>query len=210
MIWRVITFTFYLMVCASNAQNIVVRNGVIVRTEQKPATPDVFIEQVNDYTLPELFRDGIAVLDDDGHAIELVPVGAEVIAVQVSDSPLDPLTRKQKRDAGLLADQTARAGFRIDAKSIKTNVVMTIRAVKEIRQSGTGLVDRVKAAQVGTNANAAAVRSGFRDLTDAVEVMAREKRQTEAHIIDLSAQVRNLADLVRQMNLKVDTSAEER
>ena len=55
-------------------------------------------------SLPAVFPNGIAVLDDDGHHVELLPTGdgLPVIGAQVSNSPLTPEERavmKAEREA---------------------------------------------------------------------------------------------------------------
>ena len=72
--------------------------------------------------LPDLFDNGIAVLDDDGHAIELVPVGSEVIAVQVSNSPLDPVVRERLKREAKRADREARQAWRDDNRLLSDRI----------------------------------------------------------------------------------------
>ena len=62
-------------------------------------------------TLPATFATGVAVQDDNGNWQEFVPVGADVLAIQISNSPLDPATRdalKAAAVAELQAEETAR------------------------------------------------------------------------------------------------------
>lgn len=62
-------------------------------------------------SLPQTFPTGIAVTNSAGNWVEFIPDGtgvvASTLAVQISQSPLDPATRKAMRDAAI-ADHKAK------------------------------------------------------------------------------------------------------
>jgi hypothetical protein len=93
------------------------------------------LPEITQLSLPELFNNGIAVLDDDGHAIELVPVGSEVIAIQVSNSPLDPQTRERMKREARQADREARKSWRDDNRLLADRIATNRADVAAI--SGT-------------------------------------------------------------------------
>lgn len=158
--------------------------------------------------LPTTFESGIALLGDDGHWYRAEVDEGELIPIQISNSPLDPETAAVMCEAAKQARLAARQEWRLVTLGVKTGVVQVIRDTRSLLRVGTGIVDRVKASQVGTGANATAVRTGHRLLVDEVEVLARDKRELERTVRDLSIQVRELADIVRQKNLNVDTKNE--
>lgn len=68
-------------------------------------------------SLPQVFPNGIAVLDDNGHHVELLPTGdgLPVIGAQVSNSPLT----KEQRDELKAAAKAAIAALKATAKTAK-------------------------------------------------------------------------------------------
>lgn len=97
--------------------------------------------------LPAEFPSGVAILDDDGHWRELVPVGEEVIAVQVSQSPLTAGQRKAMLREAKRADRERRQAWR-----------------------GSAITNREDIASIGSLTN------GYRDveLRQAVNALRRE------------------------------------
>lgn len=69
-------------------------------------------------TLPQVFETGIAVVDESGHHVELLPTGdgLPVIGAQVSNSPLT----KEQRDELKAAMKDAVAARKAEAKAAKT------------------------------------------------------------------------------------------
>jgi len=77
-------------------------------------------------SLPQVFPTGIAVVDDEGHHIELVPdmEDAVVVPVQVSNSPLTPEQRQaMKADAKAQRDakKAAKAALKAEIKAAKND-----------------------------------------------------------------------------------------
>jgi len=70
-------------------------------------------------SLPATFDTGVAVMNEAGHWVEFVPDGtnvvAETLAIQISNSPLDPETRKQLKADAIAARETKRNAAK-DAK----------------------------------------------------------------------------------------------
>ena len=115
-------------------------------------------------TLPAQFGSGVAVLDANGHWLELVPIGDDVIPVQVSNSPLDPDTRDTMRAAGVLEWNQHRQ--RIAA--IENDLLTIDTAVDEMMAvdlSATGAVGVAIAATTGVNKTAlTAMRNALIDV----------------------------------------------
>ena len=81
-------------------------------------------------SLPQVFPTGIAVLDDDGHHVELLPTGdgLPVIGAQVSHSPLTKEDRNQLK-AAMKAAVAARKAEAAAAKTDKEKIAVLMEAV---------------------------------------------------------------------------------
>ena len=187
---------------------LVVLAGARVVVSTAPVDPWFNAPAVNVPPLPATFENGIAIPGEDGHWYKAEVDDGEIHPVQISNSPLDPVVADAMAKSNRAARIAIRQAWRETTMGVKTGVVQVIRDTRALLQAGTGIVDRVKAAQVGTNANAGAVRTGHRLLVDEVEVLARDKRELERTVRELSIQVRELADSVRKQNLNVDTKSE--
>ena len=60
-------------------------------------------------SLPATFANGVAVQDAAGHWVELVPDGSDVVAVQVSNSPLSKAQHDEMKSAALAARESKKA-----------------------------------------------------------------------------------------------------
>ena len=80
--------------------------------------------------LPAVFPTGLAVLDDSGHHIELIPTGdgLPVIGEQVSNSPLTPAQRAQMKAERRAAHDALKAAA-ASAKTDKGKVAILMQAV---------------------------------------------------------------------------------
>ncbi len=77
-------------------------------------------------SLPATFQTGIAVTNSAGNWVEFVPDGTNVVAstlaVQISQSPLDPATRKAMRDAALATNAATMAQWRLDMQALRDSI----------------------------------------------------------------------------------------
>lgn len=86
-------------------------------------------------TLPQTFETGVAVMNEAGHWVEFIPDGtnvvSETIAIQISNSPLDPETRNQmKLDA--IAQREAKRQAAREAKA-HGNLQQRIEALEALQ-----------------------------------------------------------------------------
>lgn len=141
-------------------------------------------------TLPTQFGSGVAVLDADGHWLELVPVGDDVVPIQVSNSPLDPNTRDTLKAAGVLEWGEHRQRITAIEKDLNdveaqivstnwtdvvaTNIITTTAVWSNASQRATmiALKDAIQAIKANDNNLKIAVRN----LKQAVEKLRREVR----------------------------------
>lgn len=196
------------LVAASMGLALVALAGARVTVSTAPVDPWFNAPAVNAPPLLATFENGIAILGDDGHWYKAEVDGGEIHPVQISNSPLDPVVADAMAKSNRAARIAIRQAWRETTMGVKTGVVQVIRDTRALLQSGTGIIDRVKAAQVGAGANAGEVRTGHRLLVGEVETLARDKRELERTVRELSIQVRELTDIVRQQNLNVDTKSE--
>ena len=86
-------------------------------------------------SLPAVFKNGIAVLDGDGHHIELVPTGngLPVIGAQVSHSPLTKDERAMLKQA-VVAAVVSRKATAEKAKTDKEKISVTMKTLYGIEE----------------------------------------------------------------------------
>jgi hypothetical protein len=146
-----------------------------------PPTPEQMaadLAQARLATLPSQFANGVAVLDANGHWLELVPVGDDVVPMQVSNSPLNPDTRDTMKAAGVLEWNKHRD--RIAA--IKTDLDQVETALDQVDVTTTGPLGVAIAATTGNTKTALQeVRKVLADLKKAAENLrqATEKVRKE-------------------------------
>jgi hypothetical protein len=120
-----------------------VTKGYTVKTDQERADYLVALQAAADAaaaqeaaqaSLPAQFSTGVAVQDANGHWQKLValPDEGEVVPVQISNSPPDPVTATQMEEAGKAARRAQRQLWRTDLRTIKTNMIANIDAVQAI------------------------------------------------------------------------------
>ncbi len=112
--------------------------GYVARTQaeydaahRRPTPGEIAAAQSNaaaQASMPTPMPNGVAVQDAASHWCEIVPVAnsTDVIAVQISNSPLDPATRKAMKDAAMAAHYAAQG-----AKAVRrTNDLAQARSAK--------------------------------------------------------------------------------
>jgi len=104
-------------------------------------------------SLPATFDTGVAVLGADGHWLELVPVGNDVVPVQISNSPLDPATRAAMKAAAVAAATTNLSTWRDDNRALRSSLATNAVDAQAIRDS---LSPTSTTAQVRSGVNALA------------------------------------------------------
>jgi len=102
--------------------------------------------------LPVVFESGIAVVDKNGHHVELVPEGQDVIAVQISASPLDPATRRAMKQAAVTAERQRRQEWRTANLALRSSLTNNMADVEAIRDglTATSTAAQVRSALIAT------------------------------------------------------------
>ena len=127
-------------------------------------------------TLPAMFNSGVAVLGNDGHWLELVPVGDDVVPVQISNSPLDPATRAAMKAAALAGHGTGKSEWRaLNAawKADNTNELADIDAIRA-RLTATSTTSQVRSGLIATARELENLRRDVSALRKMLAAYARE------------------------------------
>lgn len=127
-------------------------------------------------TLPAMFNSGVAVLGNDGHWLELVPVGDDVVPVQISNSPLDPATRAAMKAAALAAHGTGKSEWRaLNAawKADNTNELADIDAIRA-GLTATSTTSQVRSGLIATARELENLRRDVSALRKMLAAYARE------------------------------------
>lgn len=128
--------------------------------------------------LPRTFDTGIAVKDDDGHYVELVPQGQDVVAVQISNSPLDPATRRAMKQAAVAAERTRRQEWRAANLALRGSLTNNVADVEAIRDglTATSTAAQVRSALIATVRELRQAQGNVQELRRLVADMARENQ----------------------------------
>ena len=128
--------------------------------------------------LPRTFDTGIAVKDDAGHYVELVPEGQDVVAVQISNSPLDPATRRAMKQAAVASERQRRQGWRAANLAMRSSLTNNIADVEAIRDglTATSTTAQVRSALIATVRE---LRQAQGDLQELRRLLANHVREDQ-------------------------------
>lgn len=97
--------------------------------------------------LPDVFENGVAVVDEQGHHIELVPLadGEPVVGIQISNSPLDPAVRDQMKAEKLAEIKASKAAKDATSTAEVDKLVKKIDKAKDVKELGNAIVAYIQA-----------------------------------------------------------------
>lgn len=97
--------------------------------------------------LPAVFDNGVAVIDEQGHHIELVPLGdgEEVVGIQISNSPLDASVREQMKAEKLAKLVAKKAAKDANRTAEVDKLVKKIDKAKDVKELGNAIVAYIEA-----------------------------------------------------------------
>jgi len=124
--------------------------------------------------IPAQYENGIAV-KRDGHWIEFVPHEGDVIAVQVSDSPIDPVTRDARIAAAVASAKADKSTWRADMQSFRGSVSTNIADVQAIASLPAGFTAAQNRAAV--NALRSELIDAFREINQLRKLLRKYARE---------------------------------
>jgi hypothetical protein len=124
--------------------------------------------------LPDQFENGIAV-QRDGHWIEFVPHEGGVIAVQISDSPIDSATRDARIAAAVASASSSKSTWRTDMRTFRGSVSTNIADVQAIAALPAGFTAAQNRAAV--NALRSELIDAFREINQLRKLLRQYARE---------------------------------
>jgi hypothetical protein len=124
--------------------------------------------------LPTQLEHGVAV-KRDGHWIEFIPHGGDVIAVQISDSPIDSATRDARIAAAVASASSSKSTWRTDMQTFRGSVSTNIADVQAIAALPAGFTAAQNRATV--NALRSELIDAFREINQLRKLLRQYARE---------------------------------
>jgi hypothetical protein len=137
-------------------------------------TSAVMPQVASELPLPAQFAEGVAV-QRDGHWVEAVPHDGVMLAVQISDSPIDPATRDARIAAAVASATSDKSTWRADMQAFRGSVQTNIADAQAIATLPAGFTAAQNRAAV--NALRSELIDAFREINQLRKLLRQYARE---------------------------------